>query len=471
MLLLRCVSLVLLLLFCFQESETFSSETLRWIHGRRSTSYQHIFASLSTKASDYISNPTDESPKKEIVIIKQKGPPPVKKQSKQRKVSHHESDRVQFRQYLRELNRFVRNRKTLANRLDDELKQMEFEFHRPPGGDERLKCRYPNSVSYKGPIVAPDVHCYAMAASAYARAKLGTIGGELAESVHERCVTYNAESSNKILKTAVANAWIQADDWEKADQWMEEMEYQYQKSGLESDAPDTISYTHYLEGLAVSKTLSVEEIVRRCEDTLRKMTEGFDSGENPFASPNRFTYIAAMKCRARRSDAGIAVVQEMEELLRELERRYEANQDPDLKPNSFCYVPVANAAARCKGGMKAARMAEALLLEQEHKYKETGDADYLPLDGSFTACFTAYARVESEDAAEASLKVRRLFSQMQGSTERTHKPTAHAYTAAINGIVIDATTENLEEASRVLRSMPYTDSVACQCGKHFVCVF
>jgi flagellin-specific chaperone FliS len=392
--------------------------------------------------------------------------------SKNKSVSRH-----RFQQYLRKLSNEIRNKRTLANRMDDELKTMEINFYGldVDKGDETMRCRYPDSVSYNGPVVAPDVRCYAMVASAYAKSRLGETGAELAEQVLRRCEKYSTFTKpNVILKTACLNAWIQAGDWDKADRWLFDIEQRYNITGERIDAPDTILYTHYLEGLASTKSLSPNQIISRCDKILQKMHALAESRENPYASPNSFTYLAAMKARSRRRQSAnknenwATIVEEVEALLRELQERYQAagKGDPKLKPNAHCYIPVANAAARSRGGIEAARYAESLLRELEHLYLETGDPDYRPLDGIYTACFTAYARVEKEHATEAAQRVRLLLQEL-GEEEKTGRRalSIQAYTAAMNGLIVDDTPENLKEAEDILKRLPYPDSIAYQCGE------
>jgi len=237
------------------------------------------------------------------------------------------------------------------------------------------------------------------------------------------------------------------------------------------------TYTQYLEGLASSQKLTGKEINKRSDAILEKMK----SGDNALARPNRFTYISAMKCRARLlSDAddkndditdehvklsGMEYVKNVESLLRELESIYNETGDKNLDPNAFCYVPIANAAARCRGGIEAARHAESLMWELLEKFKKTNEYDHKPVDGMYTAVLTAYARVDPEDAEVACQRVRILLKEINDNLNR-HRPTNFVYTAAINVLVIDPSAENLKEAEAILKRMP-VDSVAYQCGKCF----
>lgn len=359
--------------------------------------------------------------------------------------------------------------------MDDELKQMEIDFYGiDPNEDELLQLRYPESVSYRGKVVEPDLSCYAMTASAYAKSNLGRAGAELAEQVLRRCEKYcSSQQPNAILKTAIVKAWLQAGDFDRADEWIKDMEKTFAESRDEIDAPDTITYTQYLEGLANARNLPVEEIVRRCRRLLEKMQHLAGSGENPFARPNTFTYSAAMKCLARRQanlkKGELVVMEEVEELLRELQAKYNESGDEELKPNNYCYVAVANVGSRCYGGMQAARRTERLLRELEKQYKATGDPDFYPLDGMYTACFTAYAKVEPEHVSEASERVKDLLHELENG-DRKYPPTVHAYTAAINGLTMDDNPGNLKEAEAILKRLPGPDSIAYQCGKLSHCV-
>jgi hypothetical protein len=346
--------------------------------------------------------------------------------------------------------------------MDDELKRMEIRFFNIAPENAPV-CRYEETDhSYKGPAIEPDVSCYAMVANAYAKAGLGRVGAELAEAVYHRCQTHSvAQRPNAILATACLNAWTNADEWKKADEWLTDMEEKFASTGDKFDAPDTVTYTCYLEGLANSRTLKGPEIARRGETVFQKVLALAASGDNPYVKPNRFTYIAAMKCLTREEN-GIETLNKAEGLLRELESMYAKTKIHATKPKSVAYLAVLNTAARCGAGIEGARRAEALLLELQ-KLSER-DSDYHIQEPCWTACLTAFARVQPEHAAEAAEKVDEILEKMENDTS-VRRPSVHVYTAAINAKVNDSDPRSVEEAATILRQLKKPDSVAYKCGK------
>jgi hypothetical protein len=341
-------------------------------------------------------------------------------------LSHRSNHRTSFRNHLRVMTQSTRSKVTLANRMDDELKRMEIRFF-DISPENAPVCRYEETDhSYKGPAVEPDVSCYAMVANAYAKAGLGKVGAELAEAVYQRCQTHSvAQRPNAILSTACLSAWTNADEWKNADSWLTDMEEKFASTGDKFDAPDTVTYTCYLEGLANSRNLKGPDIARRGEAVFKKVLALSTSGENPYVKPNRFTYIAAMKCLTREEN-GIVTLNKAEGLLRQLETLYAETKVHDTKPKSVAYLAVLNTAARCGAGMEGARRAEALLLELQKLSEQ--DSDYHIQEPCWTACLTAFARVEPEHAAEAAEKVDEILEKMENDTS-IRRPSVHVYTA------------------------------------------
>lgn len=378
------------------------------------------------------------------------------------RISHLCEDRSNFRTHLKMMGQSTRSKVTLANRMDDELKRIETRFFKLSTENAPV-CRYEATThAYKGPAVEPDVSCYAMVANAYAKARLGRTGAELAEEVYRRCQTHSiVQRPNAILKTACLSAWMSADNWERVDVWLADMESTFAETGKRWDAPDTVAYTCYLEGLASSRELNGTEIARRGQEFFLKVLRLAESGENPYVKPNRYTYIAAIKC-VTREENGVETLNKAEGLLRELQALYAETKDPDMKPRTVAYLSVLNTAARCKAGIEGARRAEALVLELQKLNED--DPDYRLLEPCWTACLTAYARVEPEYAAEGAVKVDGFLERME-SDETMSRPSVHVYTAAINAKVNDSDPRSVEQAAAILRSLKKPDSIAYQCGK------
>jgi len=332
------------------------------------------------------------------------------------------ADRQRFRDYLRTLARTVRNKTTAANRMDDELKGMEVRYY-DLSDDEAPAYRYPQTLKYDGPVVQPDSSVYAMVANAYAKSGMrGRVAAELAEKMYQRCLSHNQHPTNH-LKTAVLNAWVHADDWKKSDEWLSDLEETFERSGKAVDAPDSFTYACYLEGVAKSRSLDRSEIISRSEKILAKLE---DPG-NPYAKPNRFTHVAAMKCLCQ-EQSGLTTVTKVESLLRELESKYDETGDPDLKPTTAAWIPVLNAAARCGSGMEAALRAELLFKELQSRYSEKYDPDYRLTESVYTAILTALARVEPEAASEAAAKVDDVLDDLKNDPS-IRRPSVHVYTA------------------------------------------
>jgi hypothetical protein len=332
-----------------------------------------------------------------------------------------------FRRYLRSMRRSIRAKTTLANRMDDELKRVEIAFYNLKGKNAP-KCRYSVSAhSYEGPPCEPDMSCYAMVATAYAKAGLGRIGAELAQNVYER-YEKNSQSGiapNAIFKTALLNAWCHSDDWIKIDGWLQRMEDEYAATNHEADAPDCVTYTSVIEGLANSRKLKGYEIANRSMNLLQKTKDLAESGTNPWARPNRYTYISVMKCQLRTGD-GMEMVDRVESLYRQMEEDYKIFQTHDLKPRAVASVSIFNAAARCRGGIKAAMRSEELLTEIKQRYEETGDPDYCPVEGIYVALMTAYAKVEVNSAEKGGDRAEVLLAEIEKYGD---KPSTQAITA------------------------------------------
>jgi pentatricopeptide repeat protein len=163
-----------------------------------------------------------------------------------------------------------------------------------------------------------------------------------------------------------------------------------------------------------------------------------------------------------REENGIETLDKAEGLLRELEALYTENgkKDDNMKPKSVTYLAVLNTAARCGAGMEGARRAEALLLELQTLSEH--DADYRITEPCWTACLTAFARVEPEFAAEGAAKVDEVLEKMEND-DSMRRASVHVYTAAINAKVNDSDPRSVEEAAVILRQLKKPDSIAYKC--------
>lgn len=370
-------------------------------------------------------------------------------------------DTQRFRQYLRTLPYTSKDPAVVAQRMDAELQQMSARFF-----DQRVNDDDGDGGkdSYQGPAVAPDIPCYTMVLSAYARANLGREGAHLAEAAYQRCLEETGGDTNVILKTNCLRAWAKADDWQKVDEWLQDMEETYQKTGLDLDAPDTITYTCYLEQLASTKSLSRKEIGERTMATLEKIRKWTETGENPFCGLSSMLYHGAMRCFAA-AEHNLAALDASEALFREMQEIYRRTGNVDFKPSAATMRQLFQVAAHCHGGIVAARRANTWWKELQLAYRKTMDADYIADEQVYTALLTTYAHVEPEHAHEIAEEVDELLKALDllNSGPQGPKHQVHVYTAAINAKASARTLKSVQEAETILRAIPHPDTVAYQC--------
>lgn len=369
--------------------------------GHKSTSLAVSLATPAVNATGF-ANEDDDSQGREIQIKIKKEVDP-------------------FYKFLKNLSFRVKKKTTLAISMDDELKQLETIYYNLAPHDAHKNSKF----SYNGPRVRPDARCYSLVCNSYANAGFGEKGAHLAESAMQRYEEHDGLKSNSFLMTAVMKAWIAADNWEKADFLLQEMENTFAKTQDPDNAPSAKTYTTYISGLSMTKKLDKKEAARKSVKMLDKMLEQYDSGKNPLARPNRFTYSYAMKCQTN-AYRGIEGVNRAEKFFRQQQADYDKYNIVSLKPGAISALPVFTASNHCYGSIQAATRMEKILEELQEKYDKTGDTDYRPLEPMYTSLLSTYAKVDGNNAKKCSKEVDKVLEAIE---QNGIEPSAHTITS------------------------------------------
>jgi hypothetical protein len=330
-----------------------------------------------------------------------------------------------FYKYLKTMSFRIKSKRTQANRMDDELKRLEINFYNLTAEDAP-QCRQDvYKFSYKGPLVRPDASCYSLVCNTYANAGLGETGAVLAEEAFRRYEEHDGVKYNAFILTALMKAWAAADDWEKADFWLQEMEDKFAETKDPVNAPNSKTYTSYIKGLANSRKLNKYEAAEKSLEILNKMREFYCSGENTLALPNRFTYSSVMKCQEH-AYAGIKGIFRVEKVFRQLQDDYNRFGVSSMKPSAISALPLFTAASHCTGGIQAAERVEKILEELQARYDETGDLEYRPLEAMYTSLLATFAKVDSRNAKMCSQRVDKVLEAMK---RNNITPSTHAITS------------------------------------------
>jgi len=176
-----------------------------------------------------------------------------------------------FCNYLESLQN-TRDKRESALKMDSELAIMEDRWKLSIGNDRRytgwyLKDDEDVGRTYKGLAFKPDVTCYTIVANAYANAGMGEEGAKLVENLVERFTSNSRTQQNsKELLSAVVKAWAVAENWTKANEWLDRMT----KNGS-LQAPDMVTYTMYLGALSQSKSTNEIDLQRETLAVLDRM--------------------------------------------------------------------------------------------------------------------------------------------------------------------------------------------------------
>ena len=300
-----------------------------------------------------------------------------------------------------------------------------------------------------------DVSCFAMVASAYAKAGMGIKGAMSAERIVETYIsltTSTAQKKNRVLLSAVVKAWALADDWTRAKKWLDRMIRNAQENP--EFGPDAMTYTAYIDALAKSTVKSNNEVKDEALDILEHMKTLPSTAQQ---QPNTYTYDAVMKCVARTND-----METMEVLLKDLVDRYNNSniKDRTMKPSARSYGAVMDAWSKSGRGLYAAQRADALLQELNALYQTTGDIGYHPNEYAYTFVLTSYARVDPTDISIALARTEQLLLEFERDELLSNSP--QVYSAAMQVRVNPANPTGAQEAEALLRRITTPDKIAYQ---------
>jgi hypothetical protein len=317
----------------------------------------------------------------------------------------------EFHQYLKRISLKIRNGKRRVNLMDNELKRMETK-HFMLSMDGAQECQYEKSeLSYEGPVFRPDSKAYSMVINAYTKSGLGTTAATLSEETARRYEEYNpGHHANAFMIRGIVKAWINAGNLDKAGQWIEKMDENYAITRSPDHAPDSTTYTLFLEALSSSSNPAAGDMSMKI---LRKMVKAYLSKQNLQIMPTNQTYQAVMKCQ-QKCHPGMTGVNKMHDVLKQQAAQYEEFGRPQrCKPGASSALPLIVLASEKRGNMQAIRIVEQCIEELQARFEETGDADYQPLDQIFTLLFSAYSKVNFKDALGLSEKVDIYLSMME----------------------------------------------------------
>lgn len=394
----------------------------------------------------------------------------------------------EFHSYLHRISTNVKNPKTRANLMDDELKRLEAKYY-DLSGDDVPECRYePSKFSYAGPRFQPDEKCYAMVINAYAKSGLGKVGALLAEATAERFEHYHpGKQVNAFIMRGIVRSWVDADDLKRAEQWLNKMEERYDETREPKDAPDTATYNFFLNALVHSKYK--KQAGGLSMTILEKMRNGYLKRGNQQVMPTLPTYLTVIRCQQFSRREGMANVLRMRKILQLLEQDYEAFGRPDsCKPTAEASLPIIEVATKFRGNIQSIMIAEDVLRVLHERYEETKDPEYLPIDQMYTLLFAAYSKVNSQYAARCSEKVDEVLKIME---KNGMDPSIFAVTAgtfqisemficdwqgahilyscyiAIRAKVNDRSDESLGQSEEMLKSVDSPDAMLYQSSKYF----
>jgi hypothetical protein len=339
-----------------------------------------------------------------IEIVKNTDPDDDNKQKAQQKQQlRHEKNHFQdkfcpFTAYLFGMKSKIKNRKDVANRLDDEVKRMESRYYGLVG-DNLPQILYPygmDGFAYRGKVVRPTEQVYVEVCAAYSRAGLGMKGAQLAEDAIARYEKLNPEvqASAKMMGFAM-KAWISVQDMDRAEYWLRRIEAKYQMTHDHSDIPGGAVYTPFVEGLLTDTTRSDGgKAADMSIEIIEKMNKIYMDTKENFCRPGRVIYSAAMKCQPH-GYGGMEAFERMEGLFRQLQEAYKGAEHPKIKPTAETALPLFYAASNCYGldSIIAAKKAEEILREFHQLYNETSDVDFCPSAKIYQSMLSMYMQM------------------------------------------------------------------------------
>ncbi|CAJ1895205.1 unnamed protein product [Cylindrotheca closterium] len=365
-----------------------------------------------------------------------------------------------FRDHLQELLSQVKAKPFLSFYMDDDLKRMETEFYNL-SPEESPKCiKNKSAFSYDGPTVRPDESCYQAVTQAYGMAREGEMGADLAEDVALRYEKHQPESyANRYIMKGVLRAVVNAKNYSKAHNILLRMEDRFSETKDINLAPDTTMYNTLTDGLSQFGCPAERKYCATMTMTILKhMRQKFNSGVNPMAIPNRYTYTHVMQCNSR-VGKGVPTFEKLETLYHQLKEDYQRWGYESLKPDALSALPLFQVAVNSRGNYKVLEKAFDIYDELQDLYETTGDEDYAPLESMYKYLFTSAARISYSHAFRIESRVNDLVRSMKRNIQN---PSVYTVTTAINAKAIQRNRTSMAEAEEIMRDSGCADAVAYQ---------
>jgi hypothetical protein len=269
--------------------------------------------------------------------------------------------------------------------------------------------------SYHGPIVKPDASCYELVTHAYAHAKLGKQGAELAEGAFRRYEQNNqpGQYASRYIMKEVLKAVVGAQEFQKAIDLLQLMEDRFQETKDVELAPDSRMYNVVTSGLANINVKDKKYAAVTSRQILNNMRSIFISGDNPLAMPNRYTYTHFMQCEAK-VGKGHGTFQRLEDLYRQLEADYSSMDRFDvLKPDALSALPLFQVAVNSKSNTYVIHRAFDVFDELQQRYLNIGDPAYAPVEKMYKYLYTSVGRLRHGQAVEFNDRVNQCIDLMK----------------------------------------------------------
>lgn len=256
------------------------------------------------------------------------------------------------------------------------------------------------------------------------------------------------------------DAWAFSGEVDAAEQAMALLNRMEELAAVDASLlPDVRSYTKVINAIsrAAAANSGSAHSVDLADQVFDKMNYLYQSGINPTAKPNTFTYTAMVEAHANSGVQGSA--RHAEQICEVMVQKFLDENDPDVRPTARAFNAVINAYARI-GEYAAAQQAHALFLRMESVYMSTGLEEVKPNTYNYNSVISAWANCGEERAVEEVLA--RMEASYNGGDIEV-KPTTVTYNT-----VIDCYSKNAgeyedpclhspyeagEKAERVLRQM------------------
>ena len=247
------------------------------------------------------------------------------------------------------------------------------------------------------------------------------------------------------------DAWAFSGESDAADRAMELLtrmeELQSTPTYQSTICPDVRSYTKVINALSRSRRPEAGEIG---EEMLNKMEYLHESGVNPSAKPNTFTYTAVIEAYANAGVEGSA--QKTEDILERMIHNYQQG-NPDVRPNARCFNAAINAYAK-SGYPGSSERAEYLFRRMDGLYM-SGLEEAKPNTFNYNSLITALANSPEPGSTERAADILERMEASYASGDKDCKPTTVSFNAVIDAYAKSGNDDAAQKAENVVRHMEY----------------